>query len=124
MSKTLDSRKPHLLRDRYEYEAAIAEVEELLSADPERGSADFDRLHFLSVLIEEYEEEAFPLDQPSPQAVVDFMLEQRGMVRSDLYGVMGGKSRVSEFFAGKRDLSINQVRAIREVLGVPADLLL
>lgn len=124
MSKTLDFRKPHLLRDRYEYDAAINEVEKLLSADPERGSAEFDRLHFLSVLIEEYEEEAFPIDQPSPQSVVDFMLEQRGMVRSDLYEVMGGKSRVSEFFAGKRDLSINQVRALRERLGVPADLLL
>lgn len=124
MSKALDFRNPHLLRDRYEYEAAIHEVDELLSAEPDRGSAEFDRLEFLSVLIEKYEEAAFPIDQPSPQGVVDFMLEQRGMVRADLYEVMGGKSRVSEFFAGKRDLSINQVRALRDTLGVPTDLLL
>jgi antitoxin component HigA of HigAB toxin-antitoxin module len=36
---------------------------------------------------------------------------------------MGGKARVSEFFAGKRRLSIEQVRALRDALGIPADLL-
>jgi HTH-type transcriptional regulator / antitoxin HigA len=124
MSKALDFRNPHLLRNRYEYDAAIQEVEALLSRDPERGSAEFERLEFLAVLIEEYEDEAFPIDHPSPQVAVDFMLEQRGMVRADLNEAMGGKSRVSEFFAGKRDLSVNQVRALRQTLGVPADLLL
>jgi HTH-type transcriptional regulator / antitoxin HigA len=124
MSRTLDFRKPHLLRDRFEYEAAIHEVEALLEAHPKRGSVEFERLEFLSVLIELYEEEAFPIDQPTPQAVVEFMLEQKGMTRGDLAEVMGGKSRVSEFFAGKRELSVNQVRALREALGVPADLLI
>ena len=66
----------------------------------------------------------FPIDQPTPQAIVEFMLEQKGMSRADLADVMGGKSRVSEFFGGKRELSVNQVRALRETLGVPADLLI
>ncbi len=124
MSRTLDFRKPHLLRDRFEYEAAIHEVEALLEANPKRNSAEHERLEFLSVLIELYEEEAYPIDQPTPQAMVDFMLEQKGMNRSDLAEVMGGKSRVSEFFGGKRDLSVNQIRGLRETLGVPADLLI
>lgn len=124
MSKALDFRKPHLLRDRYEYETAISEVEELLEANPKRGSAEYDRLEFLSVLVELYERDAFPIDEPTPQGVVDFMLEQKGMTRADLAEVMGGKSRVSEFFGGKRDLSVNQVRALRETLGIPADLLI
>ena len=75
-------------------------------------------------MVELYEEGAFPIDKPTPQAVVDFILEQRGMTRGDLAEVMGGKSRVSEFFGGKRELSVNQVRALREALGVPADLLI
>jgi HTH-type transcriptional regulator / antitoxin HigA len=124
MTRTLDFRKPHLLRDQFEYEAAIEEVEHLLMKDPKAGSADYDRLEFLSVLIEQYEELAFPIDKASPQSVIDFMLEQKGMSRGDLADVMGGKSRVSEFFAGKRELSVNQVRALRETLGVPADLLI
>jgi antitoxin component HigA of HigAB toxin-antitoxin module len=31
---------------------------------------------------------------------------------------------VSEFFAGKRDLSRDQIRGLRSLLGVPADLLI
>jgi HTH-type transcriptional regulator/antitoxin HigA len=124
MSRTLDFRKPHLLRDRFEYETAIDEVESLLETNPKRGSAEYERLEFLSVLIEKFEESAFPIDQPTPQAVVEFMLEQKGMTRADLADVMGGRSRVSEFLGGKRELSVNQVRALRETLGVPADLLI
>ena len=37
---------------------------------------------------------------------------------------MGGKARVSEFFAGRRRLSIEQVRALRDLLHIPADLLI
>jgi HTH-type transcriptional regulator/antitoxin HigA len=124
MSRMLDFRKPHLLRDRFEYQTAIHDVEELLETNPRKGSSDYERLEFLSALVELYEEDAFPIDQPTPQAVVDFMLEQMGMTRGDLAEVMGGKSRVSEFFGGKRELSVNQVRALRETLGVPADLLI
>jgi HTH-type transcriptional regulator / antitoxin HigA len=120
----LDFRQPHLLRDDVEYEAALAEVEELMAANVVSGTPGYERLEFLSVLVEQYEDEEFPVDAPSPQAVVEFALEQKGLERSDLYDVMGGKSRVSEFFAGKRELSMNQVRALREVLGIPADLLI
>jgi HTH-type transcriptional regulator / antitoxin HigA len=120
----LDFRHPHLLRNDVEYEAALTEVEELMAADAAPGTPRYERLEFLSVLVEQYEDEEFPMDAPSTQAVVEFALEQKGLERSDLYDVMGGKSRVSEFFAGKRELSMNQVRALREVLGIPADLLI
>jgi HTH-type transcriptional regulator/antitoxin HigA len=112
-----------MLRNDAEYETALAEIEMLMDQDPPRGTEDFERLEFLSFLVEQYEADEFPTDLPSPQAVVDFVLEQKGMTRADLADIMGGKSRVSEFFAAKRDLSINQVRALRDVLGIPADLL-
>jgi HTH-type transcriptional regulator / antitoxin HigA len=105
MAEALDFRRPHLLRNDVEYETALKEVEALIERDLAPGSPEYERLEFLSVLIEEYEADEFPIDQPTPQAVVDFMLEQRGMNRADLADVMGGKSRVSEFFANKRELS-------------------
>lgn len=124
MARMLDFRKPHLLRDEREYRAAIAEVEALLEKDSAPGTPDYERLQFLTVLIEQYEDAAFPIDHPTPQTAVDFMLDQKGLSRADLTELMGGKSRVSEFFAGKRQLSVNQVRALRERLGIPADLLI
>ena len=52
------------------------------------------------------------------------VLEQKGLDRSDLDEVMGGKSRVSEFLSGKRELSKAQIEGLRRLLGIPADILL
>lgn len=125
MPATLDFTIPHVLRSAAEYEAAVAEINALLDANPPDGSADDERLEFLSVLVEAYEDAHVPeLPKASPQAVVDFMLEQQGRDRASLAPLMGGKSRVSEFFAGKRPLSMAQVRALRAEFGIPADLLI
>jgi HTH-type transcriptional regulator/antitoxin HigA len=122
---TLDFSKPHVLRNAREYKAAIAEIDALLDRNPKAGSEAYDRLKFLSVLVEAYEGEHDPIDETgTPQSVVELMLEQAGMTKADLAPLMGGRARVSEFFAGKRRLSVTQIRELRRVLGIPADLLM
>lgn len=123
---TLSFTKPHVLRNRREYKAAVAEIDALLDLDPKRGSEAYERLEFLSVLVQAYEDEHDPVDDTdsTPQSVVAFMLEQQGKARSDLAPLLGGKGRVSEFFSGKRRLSIEQIKALRDELGIPADLLI
>jgi HTH-type transcriptional regulator/antitoxin HigA len=121
----LDFSKPHVLRDESEYEAAVAEIHDLAARDPEEGTEDFDRLLFLSVLIEAYEDEHYPIDDAgTPQEMVDFLLDQHDMTRADLAPLLGGRSRVSDFFNGKRQLSLNQVRKLMELFKVSADLLI
>lgn len=120
----LDFTKPHVLRSEAEYDAAIGEIEHLLDADVEAGSEGYDRLEFLSLLAEDYEERCYQMGAVTPQEAVVFMLEQKGLERTDLDEVMGGKSRVSEFLNGKRDLSKSQVEGLRRMLGIPADVLL
>lgn len=122
----LDISTPHVLRTDDEYAAAVAEIDRLLDLDPAPYSAEADRLELLSLLVEAYDQEHNPIDDGdlSPQDVVDFMLEQRGMKRADLAELMGGRSRVSDFFNGKRDLSKAQIAGLRDLLHIPADLLL
>jgi len=124
MTTALDFSKPHVLRNDAEYEAAIAEIERLVDDDVEAGTEGYDRLEFLSVLVEHYEDERYPMGAVTPQEAVTFMLEQKGLARSDLDDVMGGKSRVSEFLSGRRDLSKSQVEGLRRLLGIPAEVLL
>ncbi|HEY0016677.1 MAG TPA: helix-turn-helix domain-containing protein [Longimicrobium sp.] len=126
MTAVLDFTKPHVLRTEEEYSEAIRMLDELLDSDPLAGTEEHDLLEFLSVLVEAYEAEHYPdeMFSTTPQDVVDFVLGQKGMQRGDLAEIMGGKSRVSEFFAGKRELSRTQIRALRDLLGIPADLLL
>lgn len=126
MATVLDFTVPHVLRNEAEYSAAIAEIDALLDADVPAGTADYERLEFLSVLVEAYENKHHPIDTSdiSPPDVVTFMLEQKGMTRADLTEIMGGRSRVSDFFNGKRELSRGQIERLRELLGISADLLL
>jgi HTH-type transcriptional regulator/antitoxin HigA len=121
----LDFSRPHVLRDEREYEAAVAELDALAYANPGEGTDEYDRMVFLSVLVEAYEAENDPIDtlDVTPQQVVRFALEQKGMGRVDLHEVMGGKSRVSEFFNGKRGLSLPQAKRLRDLLGIPLDAL-
>ena len=73
------------LRSDEEFYTAVAETGDLLAMDPRSGSGEHDRLEFLSSLVQAYEDTYFPIDeQPTPQEVVDFMLEQRGLSRADL----------------------------------------
>lgn len=125
MGKLLDFSRPHLLRDEREYKAAVTEIDRLLDLDSAAGTEEYERLEFLSVLVEEYERDEFPVGGDiSVQEIVDFVLEQRGWNRSALARIMGGRSRVSEFFSAKRSLSKSQIEALHRELGIPADLLL
>jgi HTH-type transcriptional regulator/antitoxin HigA len=121
-----DFSKPHVLRTAKEFKAAVAELDRLADADPAPGTEAYDRYELLALLVEVYENERTPIDEAAgtPQSVVAFMLEQKGLTRTDLAALIGGKARVSEFFAGKRRLSVEQIRALRDHLGIPADLLI
>ncbi len=115
----------HVLHTTKQYRDALAALRTLLDAKPRKRTPGHAQLELLALLVEHYEARHIPEPHlPTPQGVVDFMLQQKGMTRADLSSHLGGKSRVSEFFAGKRPLSIAQIKALRRVLDVPADLLL
>jgi HTH-type transcriptional regulator/antitoxin HigA len=126
MLTVIDIPTPHVLRTTDEYEAAAAEIDRLLDLDPAPFSAESDRLELLSVLVEDFEARHDPIDDSdlTPRDIVAFMVEQKGITRAELAEIMGGRSRISDFMSGKRDLSKGQIQALRDKLGIPADLLL
>jgi HTH-type transcriptional regulator/antitoxin HigA len=125
MAELLDFTKPHVLRNEAEYTAAVAEIDQLLDFDPPPHSEAYERLEFLSVLVHAYEEGHFPLEQlTTPQDVVTFMLEQKGLSQADLAQWLGGESPTLAFLQGTRSLSLSQIERLRVHLGIPADLLI
>lgn len=121
---TTMSTSVHILRSEEEYDAAIAEIEQLLDRDPSQGTEDYDRLELLALLVHHYESERHAIIAATPQEVVEFMLEQKKINRAALAPILGGNSRVAEFFSGIRPLTLKQIRLLRELLGIPADLLM
>ena len=126
MARATTKTGARLLETRAEYDEAVAEIEQLLNGNPAPGSREIARVEFLSLLVEHYDRKHFELPggDAAPRDVVAFMLEQKGMTRSDLAVVIGGRSRVSEFLSGKRALSTTQIVALRDLLGISADLLI
>ncbi len=82
-------------------------------------------MELLAILIAAYEQEHLPELKPaSPQELVEFMAEQKGITSAGLAALLGGRPRLSEFLNGTRDLSKSQIIRLRDALGIPADLLL
>jgi HTH-type transcriptional regulator/antitoxin HigA len=75
-------------------------------------------------LVDKYEEERFPIDNPDPIEAIKFRMEQLGYTTSDLATLIGGKNRVSEIFNKKRGLSIKMIRTLYKEWNIPADSLI
>ncbi len=53
-----------------------------------------------------------------------FRMEQQGLTRKDLEGLIGGRGRISEVLDRKRNLSITMIRRLHDKLGIPAEILI
>jgi HTH-type transcriptional regulator / antitoxin HigA len=75
-------------------------------------------------LIEAYERNRWPRTVPTVPDLLNYLMDQYGLSRSELVPMLGTASRVSEVMNGKRELSLNMVRRLRERFNISADLLI
>lgn len=113
--------KAKIIRDEETYEKALAVVETLM--DAASGSPQEEELELWSLLIEEYEKKQHPIEDPDPIEAIRFRMDQLGLQRKDLEGVIGPKSKVSEVMNRKRSLSLSMIRALHTQLAIPVSVL-
>jgi len=116
----MKSLKP--IRTEADYEAALAEIERLWGAPA--GTPEGDRLDILATLVDAYENEHYPMDPPDPIEAIKFRMEQQGLTRKDLEGILGSRTRVAEVLNRRRGLSINMIRRLHKKLGISAEVLI
>jgi HTH-type transcriptional regulator/antitoxin HigA len=79
-NKAIGNPMKRAIRTEREHNSALREIETLLERKPGKGSAEYDRLELLSILVEAYEDENVePLPGAKPQELVEFMAEQKGV---------------------------------------------
>jgi len=83
-----------------------------------------DELEILSILIEKYEKEHYPIAMSEPIEAIKFRMEQLGMKQKDLAEILGFKSRVSEILNKKRKLTLKMIRKLHQKLSIPTDTLI
>ncbi|MEO5368851.1 MAG: hypothetical protein H7833_02100 [Magnetococcus sp. DMHC-1] len=110
------------IKTEQDYDAALAEVERLMDADPDTPEGD--RLDILATLIAAYEARHHAIDLPDPVDVIRFRMEQMGLSRKKLEPFIGSRARVAEILNRKRQLSLQMIRRLHNGLKIPANVLI
>lgn len=110
------------IKTEQDYYQALKRLEMIF--DAKKDSSEGDELEVLGILIDQYENEQFPISLPDPVEAIKFRMEQLGYTQNDLANIVGLKSRASEILNRKRKLSLEMIRKIHEVLNIPTDVLI
>ena len=110
------------IRNEKDYQKALERLE--LIFDAKKDSKEGDELEIVSILIDKYENEVYPIGMPDPIEAIKFRMEQMGMKQKDLAEVMGFKSRVSEILNKKRKLTLEMIRKLSLTLHIPTEVLI
>ena len=104
-----------------DYKIALDRLKSIFHADADTPNGD--EAEVLSILIEKYEDEHYPIGMPDPIEAIKFRMEQMGMNQKDLAEVVGFTSRVSEILNRKRKLTLNMIRKLSATLQIPTEVL-
>ena len=110
------------IKTKKDYDQALTRLEVIF--DAKKGTSKGDELELLGMLIDNYENEKFPIGFPDPIEAIKFRMEQLGYNQSDLANVVGLKSRASEILNRKRKLSLEMIRQIHDRLNIPTEVLI
>ncbi len=110
------------IRNEKDYQNALERLEVIF--DAKKGTEHGDELEIVSILIDNYENEHFPIGMPDPIEAIKFRMEQMGMKQKDLAEIFGFKSRVSEILNKKRKLTLEMVRKLNTTLHIPTEVLI
>jgi HTH-type transcriptional regulator/antitoxin HigA len=112
----------NLIKTESDYNQALERLEVIF--DAKKGTQEGDELELLGILIDQYENEKFPIDLPDPIEAIKFRMEQMGYTQNDLARIIGFKSRASEILNRKRKLSLEMIRQLHTSLNIPTDVLI
>lgn len=88
------------------------------------GTPHGDELDVLATLVDRYEEEHFPIEINDPAVALLHLMEERGVQKSELSDLLGGKSKVSEILSRKRELSKGMIRKLHQKYKIPYEVLM
>ena len=122
MLKQFKEKEMKIIKKESEYKKALTKMEKLFNAKPNTPKGD--ELELLSLLIEKYEQEKYPIDMPDPIEAIKFRMEQMGYTQNDLAKIIGLKSRASEILNRKRPLTLEMIRNLHEKMNIPTQVLI
>ena len=104
------------IKDEQQYKAMMARIDELFFETDENTPADDPRLlelDLLSSLVEEYENERFPIETPTLSATMNSRLVENNWTQKELAAILGMTApRLCAILSGKANPTYEQARII------------
>ena len=104
-----------------EYDAALARISELLDAEPNTPEEELDRL---STLVEIYEAEHYPVEDPDPCSMIEFLIDQAMVSREHMEALAGGSDNLDAMMTGRTPITAEVAQLMHERSGVPIEFFL
>jgi HTH-type transcriptional regulator/antitoxin HigA len=124
-ARLLAQRLPTVVRTEKENEEMLAAIWELMRKGEDNLSAEeLALLELMSVLVERFEEEHYPIPDSPPHRILQHLMESRNTKQADLVPILGGRGRVSELVNGKRAISKAQAKALAAFFHISAEVFL
>ena len=111
-----------LIKTEKDYKEALARMDEIFDA-PE-GSPESDEADILALLIDDYENQNYPIEAPDPIEAIKIRMQEMDLKQKDLAPELGGKNRVSEILNRKRKLTVEMIRKLADKLKLSASILI
>jgi len=109
------------IKNEIDYRNALKRLEIIFDAPTDTKEGD--EAEILSLMIESYENEHYPIESPDPIEAIKIRMEELNMRQKDLVGIIGGKSRVSEILNRKKKLTVEMIRELEQILQISASVL-
>ena len=110
------------------YKVAMERIEELLplvNDNTPLTDRNLIELDLLSDLVEEYEDEHYPIKAPSLVDVMKLRMYEMGINQAQLSGLLGvSPSRISDYLTGRCEPTLKVAREMSRKLNIDADIVL
>lgn len=112
-----------LIKTDADYEAAMAEIDDIFDDLPEPGTPEGDRFELLTLLVAHYEDRHFPIPATDPIDLLRFAMTDMGHSQAELALLFGSRSRASEVMNRKRPLTLDMIREVSGAWKLPLEAL-
>ncbi len=80
-----------------------------LTAKPDPTADEEEAIELMTLLVESYEQERYPVAEAEPVDVLRYLLERNGLSQRDIALELGSESTVSLVLSGKRQLNRDHI---------------
>jgi len=110
------------LVNKTDYKRAVDRLNILM--DTARSDEVQNELTLLSLLVEEFEESYYPMPDATPQEVIKFVMEMKGIMQKDLIPILGTKGNVSKILSGAAKIQLEMLDPLAQFLGISVEALI